>query len=63
MELFSSKLKKLLIFRKGTYKTPKTNKKICFEKFLVSCDVFVIFTAVKHKKIPCEANVNIILLT
>ena len=60
MELNSLKLKKLLMFQKGTYKTPKTNKKSALKKFLVSCEVFVIFTSVKHRKIPCEANLNII---
>ena len=51
MELSSPKLKKLLKSQEGTYKASKTNKKSVPKKFLVSCDVFVIFTAVKHKEI------------
>ena len=53
MELSSSKIKKLVIFQEGTYWTWKSNKKSVPKKFLVSCDVFVIFTAVKHWEIPC----------
>ena len=52
MELSSRKLKKLLIFQKRICKTPKTNKKCSPKKFLVFCDVFAIFTAVKHREIP-----------
>ena len=59
-ELSSGKSNKLLIFQKGTYKAPKTNKKSAPNKFLVSCDVLVIVTAAKHREIPCEANLNII---
>ena len=58
MELSSHKLKKFIIFPERTYKAPKTNKKYAPKKFLVSCDVFLIFTAVKHKEIPCEANLK-----
>ena len=54
MELSSTKLKKLLIFQEGTDKAPKTNKKSARKKFLVSFDVFVIFTVVKHGEIPCD---------
>ena len=53
MELSSLKLKKLLMFQEGTDKAPQTNKKSSPKKFLVYCVVFVIFTAVKHKEIPC----------
>ena len=51
MKLSSPKLKRLLVFQEGTCKTPKTNKKSALKKFLVSCDVFVILTAVKHREI------------
>ena len=59
IKLSGSKLKKLLLFQKGTYKAPKTNKKSAPKKFLVFHDVFAIFTAVKHKEIPCEANLDV----
>ena len=52
MELSRPKLKNLLIFQE---ELPKTNKKSVLKKFLVSCDVFVIFTAINHREIPCEA--------
>ena len=48
-ELFE--FKKFLLFQKRIYKVPKTNNKYALKKFLVSCDAFVIFTAVKHKEI------------
>ena len=51
MELSLQKLKKLLTFQEGTGKAPKT-KKSASKKFLVSFDVFVILTTVKHMKIP-----------
>ena len=54
MELSSHKLKKPFIFPEGTYKAPNINKKSVPKKFLVSCDVFVTFTAVKHKVILSE---------
>ena len=60
MELSSPKLKKLLIFQEGICKAPKTNKKSAPKKFLVSCDIFVIFTAVKHREISRESNLKII---
>ena len=63
MELSSPKLKKLLIFQKGTYKGQKTNKKFVPKNFLVSCNVFIIFIGLKHREIPCEANLNLILLS
>ena len=40
------------IFQERNQKAPKTNKKSAPKKFLVSCDAFVIFTALKHKQIP-----------
>ena len=43
-----------LIFQEVTYKAPNTNKKSAPKKFLVSFDVFVIFTAVKYREIPCD---------
>ena len=54
MERSSIKLEKLLTIHEGTYKVPKTNKKSASKKFLVSCAAFVIFTAVKHREIPCN---------
>ena len=54
MELSNYKLKRLLIFQEGTEKAPKTNKKSVPKIFLVSFDAFVIFTAVKHREIPCD---------
>ena len=50
----SPKLKKLFIFQKETYKAPKANKKSAPKKHLVSCEVSVIFTAVKHREIPFD---------
>ena len=47
MELFNRKLKKLFLFQEGAEKSPKTNKKCLFWRF-------VICTAVKHRKIPCD---------
>ena len=52
MELSSFSLKKFLIFKEVIGKAQKTNKSAP-KKFLVSCDVFIIFTAVKHREIPC----------
>ena len=37
-------------------KTLKKTKKSALKKFLVSYDVFAIFTSVKYKEIPCEAR-------
>ena len=51
MKLSSRKIRNFLIFQEGTCEAPKTNKKSASKKFLVSCDVFVIFAAVKHKEI------------
>ena len=51
IKLSNLKLKKLLMFQKGTYKPLKTIKKSALKKLLVSCDVFVIFLVVKHKEI------------
>ena len=48
-KLSCHKLKKLLIFQKGTDKAPKANKNSAPKKFLVSCDVFMVFTGVKHR--------------
>ena len=36
MELYSPKLKNLVIFQEGTYKAPKPNRKSALKKFLVS---------------------------
>ena len=44
MELSSPELKILLVFQEVARKARKTNKKSGLKKFLVSCDVFVIFT-------------------
>ena len=55
MNIFSPK-KKLLIFRKITCKVPKTNKKSTLKKVLFACDIFLIFTAVKHKEFPLSTN-------
>ena len=52
------KLRKNSYISEGTDKAPKTNKKSAPEKFLVSFDVFVIFTAVKHREIPCEMGIQ-----
>ena len=49
MELSLHKLKKLLTFQEGTDKASKINK-----TFLVSFDLFIIFTAVKHTEISCN---------
>ena len=39
-------------------KTPKKQtKNSALKKFLVSYDVFAIFTSVKHKEIPCEVKI------
>ena len=59
IRLSRAKLKQLVIFQKGTYKAPKTKKTSAPKKFLVSCDIFVIFTPVKHRKIYCEGKLNI----
>ena len=44
----------LFIFQEGTDKAPRANKKSATKKFLVSFDAFVIYTAVKHREIPCD---------
>ena len=56
MELSSPKLKNFL--RRERAKPKKQTKKSALTKFLVSCDVFTIFTAVKHKETPCEAKIQ-----
>ena len=48
MQLSRPKLKKLLYFRKELEKSAKQTKKSPLKKFLVSYNVFAIFTAVKH---------------
>ena len=50
--------KKLLFFQEVTCKARKTNKKYALKKFLVSCDVFAIFTSVEHmvEQISYEAK-------
>ena len=60
MKRSSSKLKKLLIFQKGVHKAPKTNKISTPQKFLVSCDIFLVFAEVKYREIPCERNLSIL---
>ena len=52
--LYCEKLNKFLMFQEGTDKAPQNNKKSVLKKFLVSCKVFVIFTAAKHIEIPCD---------
>ena len=54
MELSFYKPIKLLIFQERTDKAPKTIKKSAPKKFLVSFDVFLIFTAIKHREIACD---------
>ena len=60
MELSSPK--KILIFQEELPKPQKQITKLLRRNFLsfVSCDVFVIFTTVKQREIPCEANLSII---
>ena len=41
-----------------TCKARKTNKKSALKTFLVSYDVFAIFTSVEHIEISCEAKNN-----
>ena len=53
MEPACHKLGKL-IFQDKTNKAQKSNKKSAPKKFLVSCDVFVIFTAAKHREISFD---------
>ena len=50
MEVSSPKLKNLHISQEESYRTRKSSKKSAPKKFLVSCDVFAIFTAVKHRE-------------
>ena len=52
-ELSSPKLKKLLIFQdfRKNVKSTKSKQKYALKKFLVSCNIFIIFTAVKHQEI------------
>ena len=68
MELSSSKMKKFLIFPemelssliffnisgRNLQRPEKQTKKSALKKFLVSYDVFAIFTSVKHREISCE---------
>ena len=58
MELSGRKLKKLLYFRRELAKPEKQTKKSALKKFLISYDVFTIFTAVKHREIPCEVKMQ-----
>ena len=55
MEISSHRLKKLLTFQEVIWKAWRSNKKNLLK--LVSYDVFSVFTTVKHREIPCEANV------
>ena len=52
-ELSSPKLKKLLIFQdfRKNFKSTKSKQKYALKKFLVPCNIFIIFTAVKHEEI------------
>ena len=51
-ELSSLKPKKPCYFQEGTYRTEKSNKNSASKK--ISCDVFVIYTAEKHRNIPYD---------
>ena len=55
IELSSLKLKKL---RRELERSKKQTKKSGLKKFLVSYDVFTIFTTAKHREISCEANIQ-----
>ena len=48
--------RKLLIFQEVTCKSRKTKKKSALKLFLVSYDVFAIFTSVEYMEIPCETK-------
>ena len=57
-------LKVLLIFQGAICNDSKTKNKSALEKFLVSYDVFAIFTSVEHMEISCEAkNKYLIMFT
>ena len=47
----ATSLKRILIFQEEYPNPGKQTKKSALKKFLVSCEIFVIFTAVKHKDI------------
>ena len=49
-------LKKLLMFQEVTCKARKTNKQSALKNFLVSYDVFAIFTSVEYMEISYEAK-------
>ena len=51
-------LKRFLYFRRELVKSEKQTKKSALEKFLVSYDVFAMFTLVEHIEIPCEAKIK-----
>ena len=51
MELSSPKLKKSYISGRNLSDLKNKQKKSVLKKYLVSYDVFAIFTAVKHRKI------------
>ena len=54
----------LLIFQGAICNDSKTKNKSALEKFLVSYDVFAIFTSVEHMEISCEAkNKYLIMFT
>ena len=57
-EIFQPQAWKTLIFQKGTCNPEKQTKKSALENFLVSYDIFAISTAVKHREIPCEAEIH-----
>ena len=56
MELSSIKLKKLSYISGGNMQSLKIKQKNLLK--VVSYDVFSIFATVKHREIPCEANVT-----
>ena len=51
-------LKNFIYFRRELAKPEKQTKNSDLKKFLVPYNVFAIFTAVKHRKIPCEAKMQ-----
>ena len=56
MELYSNKIRN---FSGGSLQSLKNKQKNpALKKFFVSYDVFAIFTAVKHKEIPCETKIE-----
>ena len=56
MELPSPKLKNVLHSRRELANAKKQTKKSALKKFLFSCNIFAMFTPVRHKEISCEAE-------